>query len=337
MKYLVIGGCGFIGSNLSASLIRSGHEVTVFDNLSRKGTTHNLEWLKTVGNFEFVKGDVRDFEEVRNSIKDVDGVFHLAAQVAVTTSIDNPELDFEVNARGTFNVLEAIRKAKVDPSLVMTSTNKVYGGLDGIGVTEEGDRYTFANLRTGVSESQPLDLHSPYGCSKGAADQYVRDYARIYSLKSIVFRMSCIYGTRQFGNEDQGWVAHFIISHLLKRKISIYGDGKQIRDVLFIDDLVDAFRKSTANIDKTKGQIYNIGGGPANTISLLELLSYLEKISGYKPDFSFSDWRAGDQKVYFSDIVKANRDFGWEPKISQHEGIRRLYEWAKQNLMILRV
>jgi CDP-paratose 2-epimerase len=335
VKYLVIGGCGFIGSNLSSSLIKGGHEVTVFDNLSRKGTPHNLEWLKTQGKFKFVNGDVRNYEQLTENIDDIDGIFHLAAQVAVTTSIDNPANDFEINARGTFNVLEAIRRSKGNPFLLATSTNKVYGGLEGIKVAEEDNRYTFPEMRGGVSESQPLDFHSPYGCSKGTADQYVRDYARIYSLSSVVFRMSCIYGTRQFGNEDQGWVAHFIISHFLKRNISIYGDGKQIRDILFIDDLVEAFNKATSNITKTKGQIYNIGGGPANTASLLELLAHLEKISGYRSSFSFHDWRAGDQKVYFSDITKAKKDFGWEPKISKHEGVRRLSEWVKQNLSIL--
>lgn len=335
MRYLIIGGCGFIGSNLSAHLLKNGHEITVFDNLARKGTLQNLEWLKTQGKLNFVNGDVRNYKQIKENVNGVDGIFHFAAQVAVTTSIENPVHDFEVNAHGTFNILEAVRNSGGDPFMLMTSTNKVYGGLEGVGVIEEGDRYTFSNMRNGISESQPLDLHSPYGCSKGAADQYVRDYARIYSIKSVVFRMSCIYGTRQFGNEDQGWVAHFIISHLLKRKISIYGDGKQIRDILFINDLINALAKATDNINKTKGQIYNIGGGPANTISLLELLAYLGKISGYRPSYSFFDWRAGDQKVYFSDITKAKKDFGWEPKVTQHEGIRRLYEWAKQNLPML--
>lgn len=270
MKVLITGGAGFIGSNLAHQLIMDGETVTILDNLSRRGTANNLAWLRANHGerFRLIQGDVRDGVAVAQAARDQQVIYHLAAQVAVTTSVTEPRHDFEVNALGTFNVLEAARRVSDNPILIFTSTNKVYGGMEDVAVAEQPTRYAFRDLPEGISESRPLDFHSPYGCSKGAADQYVRDYARIYGLRSVVFRMSCIYGTRQFGNEDQGWVAHFLISAALGRPISIYGDGKQVRDLLFVQDLIEAFKQATRQSDRTAGQVYNIGGGMANTLSV---------------------------------------------------------------------
>lgn len=336
MRYLVTGGAGFVGSNLVNRLLDDGNEVTAFDNLSRKGVAHNLEWLKSKNNSKLtiIKGDIRNPKEVEQACKDMDAIYHTAAQVAVTTSVDNPREDFEINALGTFNVLEGARKSNTEPSLIFTSTNKVYGALDDVELEEQKARYDFKTLKTGVPSERPIEPHTPYGCSKGAADSYCLDYHRIYGLKSAVFRMSCIYGTRQFGNVDQGWVVHFIITHVLGRPISIYGDGKQIRDILFIDDLADAFQLATKNINKTKGQAYAIGGGPKFTISLLELVDQIEKSKNKKFNLKFEGWRPSDQKVYYSDISKAKKDFGWAPKISPSEGIGRLYGWVSANLTL---
>lgn len=333
MRYLVTGGAGFVGSNLVNKLLDEGNEVALFDNLSRKGVLHNLEWLKSKKNknLTIIKGDVRNPKDVEPACKDVDAIYHTAAQVAVTTSVTNPREDFEINALGAFNVLEGARKSNTDPTLIFTSTNKVYGALDDVAIEEQKTRYDFETLKTGVPSERPIEPHTPYGCSKGAADSYFLDYQRIYGLNTVVFRMSCIYGTRQFGNVDQGWVVHFIITHALGKPISIYGDGKQVRDILFVDDLVNAFQLATKEISKTKGQAYAIGGGPKFTISLLELVDYLEKSKNKKFNLKFEDWRPSDQKVYYSDISKAKQDFGWEPKISPKEGITRLYDWVLQN------
>lgn len=334
-KYLITGGCGFIGSNLTATLLREGEQVTVYDNLSRAGTERNLAWLQSLNapGFRFVRGDVRDFAALRDLLasEDFDVVFNTAAQVAVTTSVVDPRTDFEVNALGTFNVLEAVRLSGRKPIFFFTSTNKVYGGMEDVKIVERNGRYDYEDLPFGVPESRCLDFHSPYGCSKGAADQYVRDYGRIYGIPTVVFRMSCQYGPRQFGNEDQGWVAHFIIAAHKGRDINIYGDGKQVRDILYVDDLVRAFRMAAQAIDKTAGQIYNIGGGPENTISLLELVSDLEQLVGRKIKLHFGPWRPGDQPVYISDIRRAQEHFGWQPQISKTEGVRRLLEWVRQN------
>jgi CDP-paratose 2-epimerase len=334
-KYLITGGCGFIGSNLTATLLREGEQVTVYDNLSRAGTERNLAWLQSLNapGFRFVRGDVRDFAALRDLLasEDFDVVFNTAAQVAVTTSVVDPRTDFEVNALGTFNVLEAVRLNGRKPIFFFTSTNKVYGGMEDVKIVERNGRYDYEDLPFGVPESRCLDFHSPYGCSKGAADQYVRDYGRIYGIPTVVFRMSCQYGPRQFGNEDQGWVAHFIIAAHKGRDINIYGDGKQVRDILYVDDLVRAFRMAAQAIDKTAGQIYNIGGGPENTISLLELVSDLEQLVGRKIKLHFGPWRPGDQPVYISDIRRAQEHFGWQPQISKTEGVRRLLEWVRQN------
>src|SRR6266480_4451752 len=270
MRALVTGGIGFIGTNLSHRLLSDGNEVILFDNLSRAGVQNNLDWLKATyrKKLQFVQGDIRDFDAVLTAIRNVDAVFHLAAQVAVTTSVSNPREDFSINAQGTLNVLEAARRQEPMPVVLYTSTNKVYGGLEHLGVVECSSRYEFENLPEGVSEACPLDFHSPYGCSKGAADQYVLDYHRIYGLRTVVFRMSCIYGPRQFGTEDQGWVAHFMLAVANHRRLTIYGNGKQVRDLLFIDDLVDGFRLAALHIEKTAGNVYNMGGGPANSVSI---------------------------------------------------------------------
>lgn len=332
MRALVTGGVGFIGTNLSDRLLREGHEVTLFDNLHRKGVQQNLDWLtrKHRDRMRFIEGDVRDVDAVRKVVHGVDVVFHLASQVAVTTSVANPQHDFSVNAQGTLNVLEAARQLKPMPVVFYTSTNKVYGGLEHLRVIERPSRYEFENLPYGVPESCPLDFHSPYGCSKGAADQYVHDYHRIYGLPTIVFRMSCIYGPHQFGNEDQGWVAHFAITGLTAGHLTIYGDGKQVRDLLFVDDLVDLMLSSCSNVDRTAGQIYNVGGGPANTISIwAELRDPLERLLGTLPDVEYAEFRPGDQKIYVSDIRKAQQHLGWMPKIGVVEGLRRMVDQLK--------
>jgi len=334
LHILITGGAGFIGCNLAHALLQDGQPVRVFDNLSRRGTERNLAWLQEQhpDGLEFVRGDVRDFAAVREAVRGAGVIYHLAAQVAVTTSVTDPRGDFEVNALGTLNVLEAARLAGRQPMVVFTSTNKVYGGLEDVGVVENETRYEFRDYPNGIPESRPLDFLSPYGCSKGAADQYVRDYARIYGLPTVVFRMSCIYGTRQFGNEDQGWVAHFVIASALDRPITIYGDGKQVRDILWVGDLVRALRLAVERIDITAGQVYNIGGGPANTISVwAEFGPLLAGLLGHPVPVTYDDWRPGDQPVYVSDTAKAERDFGWCPLVRKEEGIRRLYEWVREN------
>lgn len=334
-KFLVTGGAGFIGSNLVNNLLSDGCSVTILDSFARGGTQNNLAWLKRQhgnGQLEFFQGDVRDFATVQSAVKDVDVIYHLAGQVAVTSSVYDPRLDFEINSLGTLNVLEAARLSERKPIVVFTSTNKVYGGMESVATVELDRRYTYRNLSDGVSESQPLDFHSPYGCSKGAADQYVRDYARIYGLQTVVFRMSCIYGPRQFGNEDQGWLAHFIIAAGTEKQITIYGNGKQVRDVLFIDDLVRAFRLAVEKIDVTAGQVYNIGGGPSNTISVWkEFGALLSEFRGGEVPVEYQDWRPGDQPCYVSDIRKAKLHMGWHPQVNKETGIRRLCEWVWSN------
>mgnify|MGYP005847405243 CR=1 FL=1 len=330
---LVTGGAGFIGSNLVAHYLSRGRAVRIFDDLSRAGTEKNLDWLKAMGapELEVVIGDVRDYAEVHRAAADADVIFHMAAQVAVTSSVVDPRQDFEVNALGTFNVLEAARESGRRPTLLFASTNKVYGGMESAGVDLKESGYVYRDLPFGVSEEWPLDFHSPYGCSKGAADQYVRDYARIYGLPTVVFRQSCIYGQRQFGNEDQGWVAHFVISAEFGRRITIYGDGYQVRDVLHVDDLVAAFDLAVAGIDRVGGGVYNIGGGPGNAISLMWLLRLLEEELQRPVEIGFGDWRPGDQRVYVSDIRKAGAELGWSPRIDARSGIRQLVRWVREN------
>ncbi|HYL36152.1 MAG TPA: GDP-mannose 4,6-dehydratase [Bryobacteraceae bacterium] len=334
MKIIITGGAGFIGSNAASRYLRRGHRVVLVDNLCREGVERNLEWLRPQGFLEFVRLDIRDSSEVARLFRehrDADQVLHLAAQVAVTTSVAEPRADFEVNALGTLNILEAMRESRMDATLLYASTNKVYGEMTEVGVCEENGRYAYQSLPNGVSEDRCLDFHSPYGCSKGAADQYAIDYHRIYGLRTIVFRQSCIYGYRQFGAEDQGWVAWFIIAAQLGRTITVYGDGKQVRDILFIEDLLDAYDAAFSAGSPVLGKAYNLGGGPANVLSLLELISYIEKRQGRTLPHAFGDWRPGDQRVFVSDIRRAQAELGWSPKVSCSRGLDLLYDWVGQN------
>jgi CDP-paratose 2-epimerase len=332
LRILITGGCGFLGTNLADALLARGDEVRLFDDLSRPGTQRNLAWLKqqaAAGRLEALQGDIRDAEGVQRAVEGCEAVAHLAAQVAVTTSLDQPRFDFEVNALGTLNVLEAARQTASHPMVVFASTNKVYGGIEDVRVVESHGRYEYADLPHGVSEAQPLDFHSPYGCSKGSADQYVRDYHRIYDLPTVVFRMSCLYGPHQFGSEDQGWVAHFAISAFQGQPISIYGDGKQVRDVLYVADAVDAYLKAIDQREVAAGQIFNLGGGIQNTLSLLELLDNLETILGRPIERTFGPWRPGDQRVYVSDIRKVQRVLEWRPTVGIDPGVRGLVDWIE--------
>lgn len=334
MKILITGGAGFIGVNSAHHFAKKGNQVIIFDNLSRKGSEKNLQWIKNEYEVKFFKGDLRkfvDLADVFNKNGKYDLILHLAAQVAVTTSVSNPYEDFEINALGTFNLLEATRRYSPDAVFIYASTNKVYGEMRDLSIIKKNGRYMYKNLPEGVDESRDLDFHSPYGCSKGAADQYCRDYFRIYGLKTIIFRQSCIYGYRQFGIEDQGWVAWFCIASALGKPITIYGDGKQIRDVLFIDDLIKAFDLAYKNRRNAVGKIYNIGGGPKNTMSLLELIYFLERQKGEKIPISYDDWRPGDQKVFIGNITKAKKELRWEPTVNPNEGVARLYKWVAEN------
>jgi CDP-paratose 2-epimerase len=333
-KILVTGGCGFIGANWVDRLLSRGARAVAYDNLSRRGAVKNAEWLRAKhgSQFELIRADVRDAQALADAARDADAIYHLAAQVAVTTSVADPRSDFEINALGTFNALEAARASGRNPVFLFASTNKVYGGMDDVPVVERATRYEFGDLPGGVSEIQPLDFHSPYGCSKGAADQYVRDYHRIYGLRTVVFRQSAIYGYRQFGEEDQGWLAWFIIAAVMGRPTTIYGDGKQVRDMLFIDDLLDAYAAATARIEKVAGHVYNIGGGPRNTISVwMEFGPMLEKLHEKKIPVSHGDWRPGDQKVCVYDISRAKLELNWEPRVEVKTGVEKLYRWVKEN------
>jgi CDP-paratose 2-epimerase len=333
-NYLITGGAGFIGTNVADFYLSQNKRVTIFDNLSRSGTEDNVRWLKECyrDQLTLVKGDVRSLDgEFSELVEQADVVLHLAAQVAVTTSVTDPAEDFEINARGTFNVLEAVRKSASRPIVLYSSTNKVYGKMDDLDVVERGGRYVYTNLDEGVAVTRPLDFYSPYGCSKGCGDQYVIDYARIYGLKTVVFRQSCIYGPHQFGIEDQGWVAWFAIRAMQNLPFTIYGDGKQVRDVLYIGDLIAAYDAAIANIEKTSGRAYNIGGGPANTLSLLELVSLLQEQFGRELKHDFDDWRPGDQLVFISDIREAKADFNWEPRVNVDNGVTKLVDWLSQN------
>jgi CDP-paratose 2-epimerase len=296
--------------------------VHVFDSLSRSGARHNLRWLEQqtsgTGRLEFTLADVRDAAAVNRAVRSATEIYHFAAQVAVTNSLDDPRHDFEVNLGGTFNILEATRTSGRRPFLLFTSTNKVYGGLSGLSGAD-------------VGENQPLDFHSPYGCSKGAADQYVRDYARIYGIPTVVFRMSCIAGPRQFGNEDQGWVAHFLYSALDQNRLTIYGDGRQVRDVLHVADLVQAFDRARANVAATAGNVYNIGGGAANAISLLDLIAAIERLTGRRIGYEHAPARAADQPVYVTDFQKFTRHTGWRPELSLSDVLSDLLAWRRQH------
>lgn len=334
-NYLITGGAGFIGSNYVHRLIQRDENVTVYDNLSRGGAPKNIAWLqKTFGKdaFKLVRGDVRDANLLAETAREADVIVHLAGQVAVTTSVTNPRDDFEANALGTFNALEAARLSGRDPIFIYSSTNKVYGGMEDVEITEEATRWRYKDLIQGASEEQPLDFHSPYGCSKGTGDQYVRDYARIYGLRSVVFRQSCIYGPRQFGVEDQGWLAWMTIAAVTGKQITVYGDGKQVRDVLHVNDLLNAYDAAVEKIDRARGQVYNMGGGPRNVLAVwTEFGPILERLLGKAIEVERADWRPGDQRVFYADYSKAKRELGWEPQIDLEEGIEMLFEWVQEN------
>jgi len=333
-RIFITGGAGFIGSNSAEYFARKDWKVTIFDNFSRNGSVENAKFLKSLKrNIKIVKGDIRrDRRLLDKEIARTDAVLHLAAQVAVTTSITNPREDFEINALGTFNVLESIRNSKNRPPIIYSSTNKVYGATENLRVKSIKRKYKYVDYPFGINENFPLDFHSPYGCSKGAADQYVRDYARIYGLKTAVFRQSCIYGPRQFGVEDQGWLAWFIIAIVTHKPITIYGDGKQVRDVLYIDDLVRAYELAFSNNQALKGEIFNVGGGNEYTVSVWsEFGLILEDYFGKNIDVKLSDWRPGDQKIYVSDIRKIGKMLGWSPMISPKVGVEKLCNWVVEN------
>jgi CDP-paratose 2-epimerase len=334
MKVLITGGAGFIGSNAASRFLQRGDRVVVLDNLSRRGACANLEWLRRQGALSFCDVDIRDASSVAaifSAHRDADLVLHLAAQVAVTTSVADPRLDFEVNVLGTINALEGMRLAGSAAPFVYSSSNKVYGQLTDLEIALTNGHCTFTRLQHGIPECRNLDFHSPYGCSKGAADQYVRDYHRIFGLNTVVMRQSCIYGPRQFGIEDQGWVAWFMIAAESGRALTIYGDGNQVRDILHVDDLLDAFEAAANNISLAAGSVYNIGGGPSNAVSLLEVLDFIEKRRGCPLTYNRAAERPGDQRVYISDIRRACRELGWRPRIGWRTGLGHLYEWVRRN------
>ncbi|KKQ99319.1 MAG: dTDP-D-glucose 4,6-dehydratase [Microgenomates group bacterium GW2011_GWC1_39_12] len=336
-RMLITGGAGFIGTNTALYFAKKGYVITVFDNLSRKGTRENLTYLqKHIPHVLFVNGDIRDEKAVMTVVSGQDVIFHFAAQVAVTTSVLNPKEDFETNAGGTVNVLEAVRHINPHAIVIYSSTNKVYGGLEHLKVIEKQTCYTVYKKPFGIDETTPLDFHSPYGCSKGSADQYIRDYHRLYGLNTIVFRQSCIYGSHQFGVEDQGWLAWFLIATLFDIPLTIYGNGKQVRDLLSVDDLTRAYEKAIEHIKITSGQIYNIGGGRDNAISIwLECAPLIKSIAGKLPKVTYKKERPGDQPYFIADIRKANHDFGWVPTISYKKGIQQLYQWLSDNKKLI--
>lgn len=328
---LVTGGAGFIGCNLVRRLVAGGHRVTVLDNLRRQASAVNAAALvKDVGSeMRLIQGDLRDADAVSAAAQDVGAIVHLGGQTAVTRSILDPHGDFLDNCVGTLNVLEAGRR-QADPPIVMyASTNKVYGDLEALEIVEEDDHYRFACLPSGVDESQPIDFASPYACSKGAGEQYVRDYARTYGMRTVVFRQSCIYGPHQLGAEDQGWLAWFVLAARQNTPMTIFGDGKQVRDLLFVDDLLDCYQMAIEAIDITSGQIYNVGGGSTNAVSVWwQLRPMLEAALGVDlAGPTFADWRLGDQRVFIADTAKAARDFGWSPSVTPTDGLRALVAW----------
>jgi CDP-paratose 2-epimerase len=329
---LITGGAGFIGTNTADRLLRDGRRVRIVDDLSRPGVERNLAWLEGQhgGMLEVAIGDVADADVMRRAVAGVDAVFHFAAQVAVTTSLVDPVRDADVNVRGTMQLLEAVRSRPRPPAVVFTSTNKVYGSLGDVELREQRERYMPVDrglAAHGIGEDRPLAFCTPYGCSKGAADQYVLDYANSYGVPSVVFRMSCIYGPHQHGTEDQGWVAHFLISAIEGRPITIYGDGRQLRDVLYVDDLVDALLLARGRADELAGRAFNIGGGPANAISLLELVAAISDLRGEQPELHVQPWRPGDQRWYVSDTRRFAAATGWRPQVAPDQGVERLHAW----------
>ncbi len=340
MKLLITGGCGFLGSNLAAYGIRERYDITIFDNLTRIGARQNLEWLKSLGDFQFVYGDTRNRDEIEKVIKEkrYDAIFHLAGQVAMTTSISEPYTDFQINTMGTFHVLDAVRKYTPDSVIIFSSTNKVYGDLEQYHYKETEKRYLCVEYPNGFDELVPLDFRSPYGCSKGAADQYVLDFSRIYGIKTVVFRHSSMYGGRQFATYDQGWVGWFC-QKALERKhfaydtpFTISGNGKQVRDILFADDMVSLYYRAVDYSDKIAGQAFNIGGGMEQSLSLLELFELIENLLDIKLEYTKLPPRASDQKVFVADINKVKKSIGWEPQVDAKEGILKMLNWSESNM-----
>lgn len=339
---LITGGAGFIGANLAHRLLAEGRSVLVYDNLSRPGSRQNLQWLleQHRGRVQVEVADVRDRQALRRAVQPAGQVYHLAAQVAVTTSLVDPISDFEINAGGALNLLEALRALPDPPPVIFTSTNKVYGALEDLRLVRGQTRYEPAELSVracGIAEDRPLDFHSPYGCSKGAAELYVRDYARTFGVPTVVFRMSCIYGPRQFGTEDQGWVAHFLIRAIEGEPIIVYGDGLQVRDLLYVDDLVDALLLAGQYVHVLSGRAFNIGGGPDHTTSLLELIDLIAELRGARPEVRFGAWRQGDQRYYVSNTTRFSAVTGWAPKVGVREGVEQLYQWLLESRGILPV
>lgn len=329
-RALITGGAGFIGARLANRLLRRGHDVVVLDNLSRRGSRERLALLQSNHpdcRLRAVILDILDFDSLAQPVQSADWIFHLAGQVAVTSSLRDPIADFEANGRGTLNLLEAARRSDLDPVLVYSSTNKVYGPLDSIGVFEASTRYFWKHHRHGIDETTPLDFFTPYGCSKGTGDQYFRDYHRVYGLKTVVLRQSCVYGPWQSGTEDQGWLSWFVRAGMESTPLTIWGDGKQVRDVLFVEDLLDLFERVLENSDRTAGEVFNVGGGAENSVSIwAEFQHYLRDRFGRIPEVRYVPWRAGDQKIYISDIRKASRLLNWKPAVSLGEGIDRMVE-----------
>lgn len=339
MKYLITGACGLVGSNLASEVLARGHELVAFDNLSRIGTDQNLAWLKGKGSFNWIHGDVRNAFDVENVIRDYqpDHVFHLAGQVAMTTSIANPRLDFEINALGTINVLEAVRKYSPKTGVLYSSTNKVYGDLENFTYEERETRYECLEYSEGFSEDVPLDFRSPYGCSKGSADQYILDYHRIHGLRTAVFRHSSIFGNRQFATTDQGWVGWFVRQALEtvenpKNEFTIAGNGKQVRDVLFAADLIECYFQAADSLDRISGQAFNIGGGMHNSLSLLELFRRLERELNVELHFKKLPWRQSDQKVFVANTMKAQKLIGWIPKTDIATGLAEMIQWTRSQI-----
>ena len=336
MKYLITGGCGFLGSNLAEEVLKRGDDLVVVDNLYRLGSEKNLEWLKSKGEFTLYRSDVRVFDDLNYIMKKErpDIIFHVAGQVAMTTSLERPRLDFEINVLGAHNLLESVRTHCPEAKILFSSTNKVYGDLEDLHYDETDTRFAIPQYPLGLPESVGLDFRTPYGCSKGAADQYMLDYHKCFGLKTIVFRHSSIFGGRQFSSFDQGWIGWFVKQGIdtklgkLKEPFTISGSGKQVRDVLFSEDLIECYFGALENIDKTQGQAFNIGGGAENSLSLLELFAFLEKELGVTLDYIKLPPRESDQKSFIADITKAHEVFGWKPKVTKEEGLRKMIEWV---------
>jgi len=340
MKYLITGGCGFMGSNLALEVLNKVEELYVLDNLYKGSSYKNLEWLKSKENFTFIHADIRNLNDVENAIKSIkpDVIFHVAGQVAMTTSINNPRMDFEVNVLGSLNILESVRKYSPGSIIIYSSTNKVYGDLNYLKYQEKETRYVAVDYPNGFDESLKLDFHSPYGCSKGAADQYMLDYARIFGLKTVVFRHSSMYGGRQFATYDQGWIGWFcqkaieVKKGVLKEPSTISGTGKQVRDILHIKDVINLYFKTIEKIEEIKGQAFNIGGGMENNLSLLELFGILEEELSINLIYTKLPWRKSDQKVFVANLDKVKQLVRWKPDTNMNDGVKKILDWIKNNI-----